>query len=102
MNNHPPCTDWEEKLALREEDLSPSDRIALNAHLSICPACSATRNHYNLLITRLRALPPPTMKPLAPLLVQYVRPSSVENPRVSVVIPALNEAQNLLNVLPHI
>jgi hypothetical protein len=64
MSNQPPCVAWADKLALRHEDLSPADRVALDAHVQGCPACEATQTDYRFLDARLRALPPPTMQPL--------------------------------------
>src|SRR5579863_10079191 len=64
MINQPPCVAWAEKLALRHEDLSPSDRDALEAHVRTCAACETTQADYRLLDARLRALPPPSMQPL--------------------------------------
>ncbi len=34
MNDLSPCIDWAEKLALKPEDLAPSEYVALNAHLA--------------------------------------------------------------------
>lgn len=59
MNNLLPCVDWAEQLAQKPEDLSPTKRQALQAHLATCPACAQTSNDYHMLITRLRALPRP-------------------------------------------
>jgi len=55
---------WAEKLALRQEELSPADREALAAHVQTCPACAAARQDYHFLDTGLRALPLPALKPL--------------------------------------
>ena len=64
MKNQPPCIAWSEKLALRREDLSSTDRNALDAHIQSCPACEVAREDYLFFDTRLRALPPSTLKPL--------------------------------------
>src|SRR5712692_9307414 len=64
MRSQPPCKTWTEKLALRQEDLLPSDRAALAAHLQTCPACAAAQADYHSLDSRLRALPLPALKPL--------------------------------------
>src|SRR5690348_14469658 len=64
MGSQPPCETWAEKLALRQEDLSLADRTALAAHLQTCRACSAALEDYRFLDTRLRALPPPVLKPV--------------------------------------
>jgi len=70
MRSQPPCTTWAEKLALRGEDLSPADRAALDAHIQNCPACEAVQADYDFLDARLRALPPPALKPLPRLSLQ--------------------------------
>src|SRR5207245_2559615 len=64
MSNPPPCVAWAEKLALRQEDLSPADRAALNTHVKTCPACQAAQADYHFLDARLQALPTSAMKPL--------------------------------------
>jgi WD40 repeat protein len=64
MSHRPPCISWAEKLALRYEDLSPAERADLEAHVQTCPACEAAQADYHFLDARLRALPPPAMKPL--------------------------------------
>ncbi|HLI90935.1 MAG TPA: hypothetical protein VKV37_19755 [Ktedonobacteraceae bacterium] len=64
MSSHPPCAAWAEKLALRREDLSPSDREALDAHLAHCTICQQAQEDYHFLDAMLRALPPPSVKPL--------------------------------------
>ena len=64
MSNHPPCTAWAEKLVLRYEDLSPADRVALDAHVKTCPVCEAAQADYHFLDARLQALPLSSMKPL--------------------------------------
>jgi len=64
MNNLSPCIDWAEKLALKPEDLQPSERAALNAHLAICTACVAVSADYRLLIARMRARSVPAVHPL--------------------------------------
>ncbi len=63
MPTQPPCIAWAEKLALRYEDLAPDEQAALDAHLSTCAACRAARSDYHFLDARLRALPPPVIKP---------------------------------------
>ena len=70
MGSQPPCITWAEKLALRREDLSPADSTALDAHIQTCPACQAVQTDYFFLDTRLRALPPPALKPLPRLSLQ--------------------------------
>jgi hypothetical protein len=62
-----PCIEWADALALKPIDLSPERRAALEAHLATCPGCAATYADYQMLITRLRALPRPALLPLEPL-----------------------------------
>lgn len=60
MNNKRlmPCTQWAEKLAARHpEDISPTDRIALNDHIASCEACSAVYAAYGAMEINVRALP---------------------------------------------
>src|SRR5260370_32819568 len=71
MRSQPPCKTWAEKLALRQEELSPAERAALDAHLRTCPACAAAQADYHFLDSRLRALPLPALKPLPRLSFQY-------------------------------
>jgi len=68
MNDLSPCVDWAEKLALKPEDLAPTERAALNAHLATCAACGAVFADYRLLIARMRARPVPAVHPLPHLL----------------------------------
>jgi len=73
MRNQPPCVTWAEKLALRREDLAPADREAVDAHVQTCTACEAAQADYHFLDSRLRALPPPALKPLPRLSLQNLR-----------------------------
>jgi hypothetical protein len=68
MNNLSPCIDWAEKLALKQEDLAPTECAALNAHLATCAACVAVSADYRLLIAHMRARPVPAVHPLPHLL----------------------------------
>src|SRR5436309_2190110 len=53
-----PCIEWAEKLAARHpEDISPSDRIALNKHIATCKACAAVHAAYHAMEISVRALP---------------------------------------------
>src|SRR5215471_11449232 len=70
MRSQPPCSAWAEKIALRREDLSPVERAALDAHIQTCPACKVTQADYDFLDSRLRQLPPPTLRPLPRLSVE--------------------------------
>src|SRR5216684_1097367 len=62
MKYRSPCARWAEKLALRAEDLSPSDRAALEAHVQCCAACAAARADYRLLTIQLGNVPLPAME----------------------------------------
>ena len=64
MSNEPPCAQWADKLALRQQDLLPAEQTALHAHLRVCSACRAVQAEYHFLDARLRALPRPAIKPL--------------------------------------
>ena len=56
--NHTPCSDWVQKLSARHpDDLSLSDRIALNEHLALCQACSETHAAYKTMEAAIRSLP---------------------------------------------
>jgi RNA polymerase sigma factor (sigma-70 family) len=64
MKRREPCIEWAELLALRPEDLSPTDRASLAAHLAVCLACAAVNNHYRRIQASLEALPAPAIEPL--------------------------------------
>jgi RNA polymerase sigma factor (sigma-70 family) len=64
MKRQEPCNEWEDLLALRLEDLSSADRVSLEAHLSVCPACAAISDHYRRVQVSLAAFPTPTMEPI--------------------------------------
>lgn len=66
MRYGPPCIDWAEKLALRSDELSPSERAALNKHIMTCRACAAAAADYAVLKARIRSLTPPAVRPSAP------------------------------------
>jgi len=68
--NHTPCSDWVQKLSARHpDDLSPSDRIALNEHLALCQACSKVHTAYQTMETGIRSLL--TSKPISMLSYQH-------------------------------
>src|SRR5579883_8077 len=71
MKSRPPCLEWREKLALRHEDLSPSEQQALDAHVKTCDACASALADYHFFEARLDALPPPSIKPLPRLSPQF-------------------------------
>ena len=61
-----PCTDWVEKLAIsNSDDLSYSQRIALNEHLASCPACATAHSAYQIIAGHISSLP--AVEPLANL-----------------------------------
>lgn len=64
MSKRLPCPEWEERLALKREDLSPADRSALESHLLTCSGCQATQQSYARLVTHLQNLPTPIIQPL--------------------------------------
>jgi hypothetical protein len=64
MSKRLPCPEWEERLALKLEELSPADRSALEAHLLTCSGCQATRQSYASLVTHLQNLPTSSIQPL--------------------------------------
>jgi LuxR family glucitol operon transcriptional activator len=50
-----PCVNWQEKLAaLHQDDLSPDDHEALNAHMAGCPGCKATFADYKKMDSKIR------------------------------------------------
>src|SRR2546426_12153365 len=85
MRSQPPCATWAEKLALRREDLSPVDRADLDAHIQTCPACEAVQEDYDFLDSRLRALPPPALKPLPRLSLQTFDQDKEESDTAKIV-----------------
>lgn len=90
------CDKLVDLLSLRQEDLTPSERKDLDAHLRICSRCSGIQADQNKLIVQLRRLPlrQPAMKPIQ-LTARY--------PKVSVVIPVYNnESRGLEFVLESI
>jgi hypothetical protein len=70
--NHTPCSDWVQKLSARHpDDLSPSDRIALNEHLALCHACCEVHVAYKTMEAVIRNLP--MSKPVPALSYQHSR-----------------------------
>lgn len=58
-----PCTDWVEKLGARNpDDLSYTQRIALNEHLASCSACASAHSAYQEIASHICNLP--AVKPL--------------------------------------
>ncbi len=96
MDHNPHCDQFADLLNLRQEDLTHSERIALDAHLRKCPICSGIQADHNDLITQLRSLP---------LRLSMMRPVPLTDryPKVSVVIPVYNnESRGLEFVLESI
>lgn len=62
MDYYYPCFIWAEKLAIRKEDLSSADRVALADHVRQCKACAAVQADYQFLDAQLRALPFPRLR----------------------------------------
>lgn len=53
-----PCVNWVDKLALRNpDDLSYSQRIALNEHLASCPACASAHSACQVVAGHICSLP---------------------------------------------
>ncbi len=62
-----PCAGWAERLAaVHPDDLSPSARAALDAHVASCLACAAARAEYLLMDARMHDLPPTAPLPSLP------------------------------------
>lgn len=79
MTNLLPCTEWADTLALKPADLPPDKRAALDAHLVTCPGCAATYADYQMLITRLRALPRPALPPAELLALDLFNEQDAQN-----------------------
>ncbi len=62
-----PCPSWAEKLAATHpNDLSPSEREALQAHIASCPTCASIRTEYEAMGTYLGQLPAVAPRPGLP------------------------------------
>jgi BACON domain-containing protein/HYDIN/CFA65/VesB family protein len=94
-----PCVQWAEKLAARHpDDLSRSERIALQEHLLSCPACASTAAFYTRMETGLRNLPLIEPKhPLSPALLEAQSGKKRVNSRVGLVT---DNEQQVLPPLP--
>ena len=69
-----PCNDWSEKLNSSSEDLSASDRAALEAHLKVCPACLLVSIDNKMISRLIHALPAPDFGiGLSPRLTQFLQ-----------------------------
>ncbi len=55
--NSTPCSDWVLKLSARHaDDLSPTERIALKEHLTMCKTCCEVHNAYQTMDAGIRSL----------------------------------------------
>lgn len=84
-----PCREWTEKLSKPIDDLSPSEREALEEHVASCPACSVAQIDDKMIGNLLRSLPAPDFPPgLPPRLQQMFREEhqNGENPEVPAVV----------------
>ena len=53
------CSHWEEMIAARHpQDLTPTERASLHAHLATCASCAGTALAYERMQQSIRALPP--------------------------------------------
>src|SRR5438874_6459016 len=67
-----PCENWVEKLFARHpSDLSSTERVAINNHLSTCPACTATYAAYLKMEARIHSLSP--VEPFPSLIPQLLQ-----------------------------
>ena len=67
------CAEWAEKLAATHpDDLSPSERVALERHVASCPACAAVRTEYQAIDALI--LDFPGVKPLPDLPIRLPQP----------------------------
>lgn len=72
MKSSMPCPTWAEKLAARHHnDLSLSDRVALQEHLTSCAVCATIHSTYHTLEFCVRSLP--AVEPLSGLSFQLSR-----------------------------
>jgi hypothetical protein len=97
MNDLSPCFDWAEKLALKPEDLAPTEYAALNAHLATCSACVAVSTDYHILTDRMRARPVPAVRPLHQLLPELFY---LQEDQKKSTIPADTPANGKLTRIP--
>jgi glycosyltransferase involved in cell wall biosynthesis len=83
MYENSDCDRFANLLTLRQEDLTHTERINLDAHLRTCTDCLGIQADHHNLISQLRSLPLQlsTMKPV---------PHTERYPMVSVVIPVYN------------
>jgi hypothetical protein len=84
-----PCDDWPEKLAAPREDLTASDRVALEIHLASCPTCSLINIDDDMISKLIRTLPAPDFPSALPPRLLQLREEAGEqefqDPQTSVV-----------------
>src|SRR6516164_3227208 len=92
MNENSYCDQFADLLTLRQEDLTHTERIDLDAHLKTCTTCSGIQVDHHNLISQLRSLPLQisTMRPV---------PYTKRYPMVSVVVPVYNNETRGLEYL---
>jgi hypothetical protein len=101
-----PCEEWAEKLAaLQEDDLSPSDLISLDKHLSSCSACTAVRREYLMISERLaqdvQSNPPIAIPPrLQQRMERLERWEQMSQELADEALPIAREDQNQQKALP--
>lgn len=87
-SNLTPCTDWAQKLSARHpEDLSSSDRLALNEHLACCQACTEAYAAYQTMEAGIRSLLISTPTPV--LLSQRLQLAKKAVPETNYSLPGL-------------
>jgi Putative zinc-finger len=67
-----PCEEWAEKLTMFPDDLSPSDRVALDAHLQSCSKCAEFLKDDETIRSLLDILPVPEFSATLPLALQQL------------------------------
>jgi hypothetical protein len=104
-----PCSRWAEKLAATHpNDLAPSEREALQAHIASCPICASIRAEYEAMGTYLGQLPTIAPRPgLPPALLhlwhkqedaQILSPSTQDDAQIEFVpLPQTSTFSHLLS-----
>ena len=87
-SNLTPCMDWALKLSARHpDDLSSSDRLALEEHLLCCHACAEVHTAYQKMEIGIRSLLVSTPAPvLPPQHLQFAKKARIES-RISLPDP---------------
>ena len=96
-----PCDEWSEKLNASSEDLSISDRAALEAHLKICPACLLVHIDNQMISRLICALPSPDFGiGLSPRLTKLLQQEDACEARaLQQPLPLINIQQQALEVI---